>query len=81
MKRKRWSNLTASLDFFDGCTKQPAEYIFAKDHERKIRFLSCESIAFQDNKGQDIWSTTGDGEINLPAGVGVYIVRGTWKTG
>jgi hypothetical protein len=81
MKRKRWKSLTVSTDFFDGCTKQPAEYILAESYERKIYFLDCENIAFQDIKGQDIWSTTGNGEIDLPAEVGVYIVRGKWKPG
>jgi hypothetical protein len=42
-------------------------------------FLECENIAFQNKKGEDIWSTRGDGEIDVPAGVGVYVVRGKWR--
>lgn len=70
-----------STDFFDECTKEPAGYIIAENYERKIYFSGCEYIAFRDNKGQDIWSTTGDGEISLPAEVAVFIVWGKWKFG
>ena len=66
-----------SSDFFAQHKKQPIDYIYAGNHKRKVYFLDCENIAFQDKNGEDIWSTTGDGEIDLPADVGVYIYKGT----
>lgn len=44
--------------------------------ERKLYFYDCQNIDFQDTKGQSIWPTTGEGEMKLPGGVGVYIVWG-----
>jgi hypothetical protein len=76
LQRDRWNNLTVHKDFFASCTKQPVEYITATSYERKAYFLECENIAFQDKEGTDIWSTKGDGEIELPAGVGVYVIGG-----
>lgn len=63
-------------DLLKDCKKDPIEYIFAEDHERMVYFSDCENIAFQTRKGQDIWNTSGEGQIKLPAQVGVYIVRG-----
>lgn len=79
--RNRWKSLTVASDFFEDCKKQPIDYIFAESFERKVYFWECENIAFQNKKGEDIWSTKDGGEIDLPAEVGVYIVRGKWKSG
>ncbi len=42
-------------------------------------FRECSTIAFQDTKSETIWETDGDGEILLPANVGVYLTWGTYK--
>ncbi|PVH94113.1 hypothetical protein DM02DRAFT_618850 [Periconia macrospinosa] len=57
-----------------------ANYILAENYERRIYFLECENIDFQNRKGENIWSTKGDGQIDLPAQVGVYIIRGKSRT-
>lgn len=81
LQRDRWGPLSVAPDFFLQSKKQPIDYIYATDHKRKIYFLDCENIAFQNKEGEDIWSTTGDGEIDLPANVGVYIYKGTSRVG
>ncbi|PYH75336.1 hypothetical protein BO82DRAFT_437442 [Aspergillus uvarum CBS 121591] len=72
-----WNTLSVAPDFFKTCEKLPINYVWAKEYPRRLYCLQCESIEFQDENGEKIWSTTGDGEMtNLPARVGVYIVRG-----
>lgn len=79
-QRARWNPLTVSEDFFTGCRQHPIYYIVAENYERKLYCLDCQNIDFQDERGQPIWSTTGDGEMNpLPPNIGVYIVRGKFK--
>jgi hypothetical protein len=44
-----------------------------------VYFSECENIDFQNEKGETIWSTKGEGQILVPPGVGVYVVRGKAK--
>ncbi|KAF2023817.1 hypothetical protein EK21DRAFT_80077, partial [Setomelanomma holmii] len=77
--RDRWKPLSVPSEFFIQHKKQPIDYIYAENHEKKIYFLEYVNIAFQDKNGADIWSTTGDGEMDLPADVGVYVYKGTLR--
>ncbi|KAJ3555420.1 hypothetical protein NPX13_g10361 [Xylaria arbuscula] len=79
--RTLWKPLDVSDDFFNNCKKHAINYILAENYERKYYFFGCENIEFQNEKGEKIWSTTGNGEVNLPARVGVYIVRGKIRSG
>jgi hypothetical protein len=70
-----------STDFFDGCKKHAIYYIPAEHYERKYYFSECENIAFKTEGGEIIWSTSGEGEIDLPSEVVIYLVRGKIKGG
>ncbi|UDD65008.1 hypothetical protein AFCA_012203 [Aspergillus flavus] len=75
--RSRWKQLSVTPEFFEGRKKEAITYIWAASHERRLYCLQCESIEFQTEKGERIWTTTGDGEMDaLPPRVGVYVVRG-----
>ncbi|EAS29504.3 uncharacterized protein CIMG_08250 [Coccidioides immitis RS] len=79
--RSRWSKLAVSADFFANCKKHAINYILAENYERKLYCFECESIEFQNEKGERIWTTAGDGQMDmLPANIGVYIVRGKSRT-
>jgi len=71
--------LTEGEDFFEDVAWQPIDYISAVNYERKICFLRCENLAFQTTSGKAIWTTNGDGEMVVPANLGVYLIRGKWK--
>lgn len=79
MQRQRWTSLTQDKDFFNNVDWQPIDFIPSVGYERKICFLGCESLAFQNPSGKAIWTTKGDGEMIVPANVGVYLIRGKWK--
>jgi len=79
--RDRWESLTVDADFFEGCRKHAINLIFAENYERKIYFFECENIDFQNELGETIWSTSGNGQMDLPARVGVRINRGRLKHG
>jgi len=54
--------------------------ILPENAERKLYCFECESIEFLNEKGQKIWSTTGNGEMDtLPGKIAVYIIRGKSK--
>lgn len=75
-QRSRWRKLAVPLDFFAAIN-----YILAENYERKLYCFECESIEFQNEKGERIWTTTGDGQMDmLPANISVYIVRGKLRT-
>lgn len=78
MQRKRWIDLTISVEFVEG--HKAMELIKARDHERTVYFKDCEVIDFKDLKGANIWSTKGTGEIKLPADVAVVVIRGKSMT-
>ncbi|QSS60800.1 hypothetical protein I7I51_05603 [Histoplasma capsulatum] len=81
-QRNRWKELAVPPGFFKDCKKHAINYILSENYERKLYCSECESISFQNEKGESIWSTAGDGQMDaLPAKVGVYIVRGKSKTG
>lgn len=63
-------------NFFEDCKRHAINYILAENYERQLYCFQCESIEFQNEKGERISSTTGDGQMDgLPAKVGVYIAR------
>ena len=68
-----WKPLTVSKDSFKD--KHAAKFIRAKDYKRIVYFFDCENIDFQSEKGEQIWSTKGDGQIEVPARVGVFVVQ------
>ncbi|KAF4881228.1 hypothetical protein CGCFRS4_v015768 [Colletotrichum fructicola] len=72
----RWKTLSVDANFFTHCRKQPAKFIPWENYERKFYFYDCENISFQNNKGTEIWAVQGGGEIDVPAGVNIYIIRG-----
>lgn len=75
--RTRWKPLNVPTSFFDNCNKHAINYILPENYERKLYCFDCESIEFQNEKGERIWDTQGEGEMDtLPSKVGVYIVRG-----
>lgn len=75
--RALWKPLTVPPSFFDDCNKHPVNYILPENYERRLYCFDCENIEFQDEQGERIWSTQGEGEMDcLPPKVGVYIVRG-----
>jgi len=76
---KCWKSLQKPADFFKDCKTHAINYIFPENYERKYYFFDCEDIAFQNEQGKTIWSTSGSGEMDLPAKVGVYIVRGKMR--
>lgn len=80
-QRAAWKSLSVSTDFFKGCKKHAIIYIPAEHYTRKYYFLDCENIIFRTEEGETLWSTMGNGEIELPAAVGVYIKRGKMKGG
>lgn len=77
LQRALWKPLTVPPSFFDDCNKHPVNYILPENYERRLYCFDCENIEFQDEQGERIWSTQGEGEMDcLPPKVGVYIVRG-----
>jgi hypothetical protein len=80
-QRNRWKALSKPPEFFEGCKRHAMNFIIAENYERQYYFHGCENITFQSEDGRTIWSTDGGGEINLPAGVMVYIVKGKMKSG
>lgn len=76
-----WKSLSVSRDFFNGCKTHPVIYIPAENHKRKYYFLGWESLIFRNENGDLIWSTKGDGEIELPAAVAVHGKTGKMKGG
>ena len=74
-----WKPLSVSSDYFIGCKKHAVVYIPPENYERKYYFLDCDNIAFQTETGETIWSTKGEGEMDLPADVGLFIVKGRMK--
>lgn len=79
---KLWNDqLTVNENFFQGRNREPIDYIDKADYPRKLYCFKCQNIEFQTESGDEIWSTTGSGEMEcLPRNVGVYIVWGTWRT-
>jgi hypothetical protein len=75
LQQNRLKPLT-SKDRFRTKKKDAVRYILAMKQERMLYFYDCQNIDFQDTNGQSIWPITGEGEMKLPGGVGVYIVWG-----
>ncbi|KAK1691633.1 hypothetical protein BDP55DRAFT_724177 [Colletotrichum godetiae] len=71
-----WKSLTVSPDFFKGCRSRALNYIVSEDYERKYYFHECSEVSFQNDQGKTIWTTSGSGEIEIPAGVAVYVKFG-----
>ncbi|KAF2020334.1 hypothetical protein BU24DRAFT_419874 [Aaosphaeria arxii CBS 175.79] len=76
-----WQNLTVPADFFKDGRRDTIKYFQASPTSRKFYFSRCEIIDFQDINGHSIWTTKGDGEIALPANIGVFLLNGTWREG
>jgi hypothetical protein len=60
--------------------------IAAENHPRQFYFYDCESIEFRsmnsDNTLTTLWrAPSGEGEINLPIGVSVLVLKGKIKSG
>ncbi|RMZ71442.1 hypothetical protein GMOD_00006552 [Pyrenophora seminiperda CCB06] len=72
--RSRWTDLPDSVNFVEG--RKTMELIKPVDHETTVYFKDCEIIAFKTLEGANIWETKGTGEMKLPAGVPVVIIRG-----
>ena len=64
LQRNRWNQLSVTTEFFEGRKKEGIRYIWAATHESRLYCLQRKSIKSQTEKGERIWSTTGDGEMD-----------------
>ncbi|KAK3934729.1 hypothetical protein QBC46DRAFT_273237, partial [Diplogelasinospora grovesii] len=71
--------LSNPRSFFDSSIKHSANVIMPENYTRKYCFLGCEQIEFHRKNGGTIWTTTGEGEIELPAQVGAFIRNGKMR--
>jgi hypothetical protein len=80
-QRSRWKPLTVSPDFFTNCKKHPINYIPAENYPRSFYFFDCKEIVFRDERGENVWSTMGAGEMEVPEGIAILINRGKLRNG
>lgn len=74
---QRWKNLPVEPTYFDECILHPINYIAQENYERRLYCFECEEIIFNDEKGDEIWKTSGSGFMDaLPRQTSVMIKNG-----